>query len=326
MNYFKNYFLYNSTLRSLSIAAICDFYRWLINQYPEFNLFNNSFTITRQLLFNRHCVIFINEDYYFTTFSPQNHPGNREKIVFILRGFENQSTRLMKEDFFSVNLSKVKNSVYRKSIISYIISSKSITIAISNCHTGYMLEAMNFITNIKAQPNYPNPSLMYMTNQEAVLIRNFFNDESLQSSTLNNKIGSIRRFLMWNKDAKLIEFDDMFFNYLIQYEEPSYTSGNSIPDDKLEALNKYIIADSKENFKARLMYVIFHIAIQTEFRISQICHLLTNSIKPSVKPNEYIIHSNSKTSHGKKKKEIITNLTYHLLMSAIVMVVYNYGH
>ena len=65
------------------------------------------------------------------------------------------------------------------------------------------------------------------------------------------------------------------------------------------------------------MFVIFHLAIQTEFRINQICHLQADCIKPTVKPNQFMIQTNSKTSHGRKNNYVISPLTYHLLMDII---------
>ena len=73
----------------------------------------------------------------------------------------------------------------------------------------------------------------------------------------------------------------------------------------------------KENPIASLHYSIFHLALQTEFRISQICNLTTESIKPSVKPKQYIIKSISKTSKGVLTSYMITELTYHIIMNAI---------
>lgn len=50
-----------------------------------------------------------------------------------------------------------------------------------------------------------------MTNQEALLIRSYFSNVRIDLSTRNNKIGAIRRFLMWERDeSKKISFDDMF--------------------------------------------------------------------------------------------------------------------
>lgn len=317
INYYKNYFKNNESLYEDAIKATCNFYRWLVNTYTEYNFFENSFTMTKYLLFNTRLIEIIKEDYYVTTFNPANNPGDRKKICFILRGFEDLSTRITNEDFSKLNLSTVEKSKYRKLIISYVLSSTSATIATTSGQTSYICDALSFVTKLKSEKDYPNPSLDYMTNQEAVFIRNYFNNDSLSVSTNNNKIGAIRRFLRWAKDNNSIQFDDMFFDYLIQYEEPNKNTAKAIPDEDLVKINDYIINDSKNNFTAKLIYAIFHLALETEFRVSQICSLTIDCIKPSVKPNQFMITSSSKTSCGTQDSFVISDITYHILMNII---------
>lgn len=285
----------------------------------ERNLYNGIYLdiLTKYLLFNTRLIEIIKEDYYVTTFNPANNPGDRKKICFILRGFEDLSTRITNEDFSKLNLSTVEKSKYRKLIISYVLSSTSATIATTSGQTSYICDALSFVTKLKSEKDYPNPSLDYMTNQEAVFIRNYFNNDSLSVSTNNNKIGAIRRFLRWAKDNNSIQFDDMFFDYLIQYEEPNKNTAKAIPDEDLVKINDYIINDSKNNFTAKLIYAIFHLALETEFRVSQICSLTIDCIKPSVKPNQFMITSSSKTSCGTQDSFVISDITYHILMNII---------
>ena len=94
-----------------------------------------------------------------------------------------------------------------------------------------------------------------MNNQEALLIRSFYSDESVKLATRNNKIGAIRRFLMWERDEnKAISFDDMFFDYLIQYEEPSKTHGKSIPDEDLGKISAWLATQASASHEMDLTY------------------------------------------------------------------------
>jgi len=315
-DYFKKCYNENIELQKKSLRAICEFYRWLHNKYPDHNFFESSLNISSQLLFSKAFINLISEDYYFTTYNPNNHPGDIKKIVFILRGFDKYSTILRNVDYTKLDLSSLSSSYYRKAFITHLLSSKNISI-LTNSQFYNTVKALEFIFKLKQNPNYPNPSLKYLNNQEAILIKKFFDDKSLSLATRNTKIGAIRRFLLWAKKTKKIDFDDMFFDYMRQFEEPSYTTGNAIPEDKLIKLNNYIINDFDKNPVARLHHVLFHLALQTEFRISQICHLTTDCIRPSIKPDQYVLYTNSKTSKGIKNKCVITNLTYHLILSAI---------
>lgn len=316
INFYKNQYKNDETLIFQSVITVCYFYRWMINRY-DFDIFENSFTITKSLLFNAYFTKLVIENYYFTTYSPYNHPGDKERICFILKGYENYSTQFKNEDFFTLDISLISNKNYREILNSYVISSKSITIAASSGQIYYVRDSLIFLIDIKSQKNYPNPDLLYMTNQEAVFIRNYLHDKNLKLSTLNNRIGAVRRFLKFASDAGMIKLDDLFLNYLSQYEEPTSSTGKSIPEDKLVKLNKYILNEAKTSHNAMLCYVIFHLAIQTEFRISQICNLTIDCIKPSIKPDQYIVYSNSKASNGSKVSYVISGITYHLLMNVI---------
>lgn len=317
ISYYKKFKNVNYSVYDNGIRAICCFYRWLVNKYSEYDFFANSMNMTNHLLFSQGLVQLIKSDVYFTTFNPHTKYKDYERYCFIIRGMDNLSTRLTSEDYFTVNLSNLTSPFFRKAMINYIQSATSIIIFTWTGVINYIIDGLKFITKLKSQDKYPNSSLKYMTNQEAVLIKNYFQDENLKISTLNNKIGAIRRFLQWCQDANLIRFDDMFFDYLSQYEEPATTSGHAISDKHLAKINHYIVDDIKTNPEAILMYAIFHIAIQTEFRINQICHLKTDCVKNTVKPGQYSIYTNSKTSRGAKNRYIITKLTYHILMNAI---------
>ena len=182
----------------------------------------------------------------------------------------------------------------------------------------YIRDALSMIEDIKAQKNYPNPELEYMNNQEALFIRSFCSDESVKLATRNNKIGAIRRFLMWERDENWeITFDDMFFEYLIQYEEPSKTHGNAIPDEHLGKISEWLANQAETNHEMDLTYAALHLALETEFRISQICHLKIDCIKPSAKSHEYIVQTYHKTGHGRLASFVISELTYRHMMRII---------
>lgn len=317
ISFFKKYRDADARTYDYGIKAVCCFYRWLVSKYDTYDFFADAFSLNKYLLFNVGLVDLIKADAYFTTYNPHTEYPDRTKYCFLVRGMDELSTQLAGEDYFSLDLSNLTSSYYRKAVIKYLQASTSVTTITWCGFTNYMTDGLKFITELKSQKNYPNPSLKYLNNQEAVLIRNYYHDEGLQISTLNNKIGALRRFLQWCQEAEMIAFDDMFFDYLKQYEEPAQTTGSAVPDDILAVINSYIVNDIKDNSDALLAYAMFHLSIQTEFRISQICHLKTDCIRPSVKPGQFIVYSGFKTSHGRKNSFVITELTYHVLMNVI---------
>lgn len=315
--YYQENFEKSDLTYRCGIRIVCFFYRWLVNRYDEYDFFKNAFSMTKYLLFSPALPRLIKRGYYFTTFNPHAEYEDRVRFCFIVRGMDSLSTTLTGEDFFSIDLSKLSEACYRKAVIKYMQTSCSVS-EITWCgYINFITDGLRFLVELKKREGYPNPSLTRMTDQEAVMLRNYYYDEHQKIGTLNNKIGAMRRFLQWCQRCGLISFSDTFFDYLRQYEEPAAAFGRAIPDERLALLNNYILKDMREHDNAVLAYAVFHLLLQTEFRVSQICHLKTDCIRPSAKPGQYVVTSVSKTSHGARDNYVITQMTYEALMKAM---------
>lgn len=317
INYYKRLFPAPADAYRNSIKAVCCFYRWLVNKYNDYPFFNNAFSMTKSLLFCPEVIRLISEGYYFMTYSPRARISDHQKICLILRNMEHLSTKIKPESHTLVDLSGLRSHKYRQAVLAFIRAATNISTLYGSGHIIYAADALAFFEKLKGSESYPNPALGVFTTQEAVLVRNYCNDESMKLSTRNNRIGAVRRFLQWCEADGTFTFESMFFDYLKQYEEPSKTKGSSIPDADLAKLGHYLSVNADKSVKNRLALVVFHLAIQTEFRISQILHLTADCIRPSLKAGEYVIHSNSKTSHGAKSDYIITGITFRLLVNTI---------
>ena len=317
IKYYKKIFPAPSAEYTNSIRAVCCFYRWLVNKYTGYPFFDNAFTMTKSLLFCSEVVSLIADNYFFMTYNPHSKIADHTKVCFILRNMDHLSTKMKPESHTAVDLSSLRLRRYRLAILSFINGATTITTIHGSGHISYAIDALTFYEKLKRTEKYPNPDPGFFTTQEAVLVRNYCNDENLKLATRNNRIGAVRRFLQWCEANSVFSFEATFFDYLRQYEEPSKTSGHSIPDEDLAKLSHYLHEHASESVKARLTQTAFHLAIQTEFRISQILHLTTDCIRPSLKAGEYVVHSNSKTSHGVQSDYVITELTFQLLMDTI---------
>ena len=217
--------------RNICLRLLTQFYRYLVNEHTDHHYFGNSLHLSEALLFSRAFITQIEQGFYVVPFDQNADYHNRKRMIFLLRGYSSLSTKIKDDDFMSLDFSVIKSDFYRNELFKYYVSIPSATVVTLAGQMGYMRDALAMLEDVKAQRNYPNPDPKYMNNQEALLIRSYYSDESVKLATRNNKIGSIRRFLMWERDEnKAISFDDMFFDYLIQYEEPSKTHGKTIPE------------------------------------------------------------------------------------------------
>lgn len=317
IDYYKDLYKDDDYALKNAIRGVVCFYRYLVNHYTEYDFFENSFNMNKGLLFNNQIITLLEDDFTFMTFSPTNHPGTKSKVCFLIKGFEDISTRITSDDWAIADISMVEYPEYRRIMWSYMITATSSIMLTWTAQMTYVGEVLKFLLDMKNQKDYPNKNKKYLTNQEAVLIRNYIDTYKISLSTKNNRIGAARRFFNYAKDNNLLEFDDMFFDYLRQYEEPSHNTAKAVPDDKLVLINSKLIEKAKTEQLGKISYAIFHLALQTEFRINQICHLKVDCIRPSIKPNQFMICTNSKTSHGAVESYVITDLTYKILMDII---------
>lgn len=316
-----NYFMNNDELTPKELTRclrlLIMFYRYLVNKHTDHRYFDNTLHMSESLLFSENLFVRIKQGYYVMPFSTDANYHNYKRIIFLLRGYGSLSTRIKNDDYKAVDLSAIKSSFYRNELFRYYVSMPSVTVVTALGQIIHARDALAMIEDVKSQKGYPNPAQDYMNNQEAVFIRSFYSDESIKLASRNNKIGAIRRFLLWERGEHKITFDDMFFEYLVQYEEPSMNHGKAIPDDHVAMISERLAHQASSSHEMDLTYAAFHLALETEFRISQICHLTVDCIKPSAKPHEYIIQSYHKSGHGRLDSFVISEQTYRHIMRII---------
>ena len=319
IRYYQNLYAENDDLKGRSIETVCRFYRWLVSEYSDYDFFAGSSNLTTELVLNNALVKNINRGAYFTTFTKNEDLGDKPLICFIIRNMDAYSTVLKKVDHFVLNTENVNTSFYRSLVISYIQNIPSVTKAISGAFTNYITNALHFVEELKRQPDYPNPSIYRFNTAEAVLIRNYFEKDRDHRNlvTLNNRIGAVRRFFQWCKTTDKLLFDDTFFDYLSQYEEPNMYHGEAIPDSDLRKITEAFKAACQENPLYLPYYAIFLIQVETEFRVSQVCGLKISALQPTMKEDQFLIYSNTKTTNGKKTQQPICLSTKKILETVI---------
>lgn len=309
----------NPQRKDHSVKTVCSFYRWLVRKYSEFDFFAGSSSLTTELLMRPALVKNINLGAYFTTFSRTEDLGDKSLIYFIIRNFDRYSTCLKKVDGFVINTKVVETPVYRQLINKYVQNAASIAEATMGGYVNYVCEAVHLLERLKAEEGYPNPDPLNFTTAEAVLIRHFYENwpKKISLPTLNNRIGAVRRFFQWCKSSNLATFDDTFFDYFSQFEEPNKYHGHAIPDNDLTKISDCFLEQCKNDPKFLPYYAIFLIQLETEFRVSQICSLTVDTLQPSVKADQFLLYSNTKTSNGRKLYQPICLSTKKILETVI---------
>ena len=312
--FYRNIFAEDARNLKFAVQFLCYFYRWLVGKYVEHDFFANSTRITRTLLFSFRFIEKLKEGYYFTNFNSSDIPLDHSKIVYITLGWDRISTKYTSEGSFSIDLTPLNSQKYRELILRYLVSASSTFSVIK--HIKPLLIGLDVISKIKNSPDYSNPDISFLTVEDACIIRSSI-DQGYSSATKTNSLSQFKRFFEWCEREGYIRLEPTFLESFYARDPQSQSTAETVPNNDLILLNDYLRKQCGQSLKDKITYAIFHLLLQTEFRLSQICHLKCKAIKSTLKPNEHVIQSISKTSHGDEEKVGITETTFRILNDII---------
>ena len=177
--FYKQHFANDPENRIGGLKAVVNFYRWLVREYPDHDFFANDFSMSEHLLFNQLLSELLERNFYFTTLNPNNIPYGKEKVCFLLRGLDNQSTRIVNDDHVSIDYSVLRSRFYRDLLIEFTTTSQTVSAVKWVGIPYYICDGMQALYSVKQSKDYPNPNLGYLTNQEAIFIRQYFDAQDV---------------------------------------------------------------------------------------------------------------------------------------------------
>lgn len=206
------------------------------------------------------------------------------------------STRLTQSSVIPIRFQNIKNRKLRYLAKHYMWHNKRNIRTLSR-----EIEMIEIFVNLyfpNEDENYQKIDGMICANFKTYVLKSHSNNE-----TRSNLIETVRSFIKHLKKNKLIDIDSMCF-LLLQIKNCSKIKGGSIVQKvDLERLAAYFTTHKYDNRNSMIYYTVFHLALNTEFRISQITQLDVDCVKESMKKNEYIIRSITKVSSGAKVEQ-----------------------
>ena len=136
--------------------------------------------------------------------------------------------------------------------------------------------------------------------------------------TQNTKIYNLRAFLQFLDENGVCQIDSGVYYHLYNQNELNNTA-KAIPDDDLRSLIRVMINNAQGSLKNELYSVIFKIALDTEFRISQIVSLQKDCVYETAKKGEFIILSRRKDAASQDEQQPITTETKRQIDRAIAI-------
>lgn len=232
-----------------------------------------------------------------------------EKWILHINGFEKASTKTYTGTTKIYDFTKITSTFYRKLVKRYVWLELGNNFNSKYEQYNMLIDSLNFIYELKQGKNYPNPKLRNMSIHEATILKNHIGNHKTSTENKNSKLFAIKRFLQTQESNQTMTYDILFFDYLNEFKRTYQNNAKAVPDEDLIKINSVMKKHAAESYVNSLFYAIFHMCLQTEFRISQICHLKANCIVNTMKKNQFMITTFSKTSNGQEYTAVISDLT-----------------
>ena len=145
-----------------------------------------------------------------------------------------------------------------------------------------------------------------ITLNEIIAYKNYIMNTYENNRTRNSHIYTTRTILKFIHEDNLVELPNGVFYYLTHKLDSNYDNTKTIPDEDLKKISEFMKEKAKENVNNAVYYLAFYIALETEFRSSQLFGLKIDCVRETSKKNEYVLVSKTKTSNNEEIEQPIT--------------------
>ena len=298
------------------VQFLLTFYRSLITDYSERDFFADSDDMSTGFILAHQSKKYIIDRYDVVRFGLQTHLVSNPRLVLLFSNMDRVLTVMSSEDTLPVDISQHDSGPYTRLFDVYLsnLDAKTCVNAISGGMISFIARVLSDVLSFKKKCGYSvDPD--YISRTDTMLIRNLIEEYGLNLNTMNAKLGGVRRFFQFLQANGTIRIEDRALSNLEQYEEPTRSEPESIPDEDLVALLSYMKERALCDNRWHCAYIILHILIETPIRISAACSLKRNCIKPSLQTGRYELQTIQKTSHGRKESYIISDSLAKLIES-----------
>lgn len=211
-------------------------------------------------------------------------------IWFLMpNGDQKGTTQLNDSSVITVDFTKIINDqmrTYAKHFVWY--GTNNIATKVKDCTRFHV--PLNML--------FPNKNSIYkeIESSKCASYKTYITNAYSKTETRNSFIYTFGAFIKYIDQNNLIKVDKNCYLYLNNRGSLNTQGAKCIKKDELVSIAKFFDEHKNDSILDLQLYVIFHISLNTEFRISQIVNLTTDCVQQSLKKNEYVIISNTKVS------------------------------
>ena len=296
--------------KKTELSSLIKFYIYLHSKYEYIFKTNDPvdmFWMTRHPNFTNQ----FKDGFRLVDLNPIEPYPTNDRWMLRPNGHENFTTRLNETSYLTVDFTRVKYAEYRPFLKDFFWTSTT-TLLVTRGYFYYIVEFLNFIyehktLNIKKCIDYNK-----ITSSEIYSYIGYISNK-YGLKTYNDKAKAVKNFLQ----KKYLNVEPAVFDFLVHAGNTTPPGGKSIPEDEVKKLDEHLLKLSYDNDTNYIYYIIFKLALHTNFRISYLLSITTDSIKEAMKKGQYYILAVTKTSDKEKVKEHISKYDHRYLEEAV---------
>ena len=292
INYFSTH---KSTNTKRIFPILISFYRYLA-LYINPNLFGKD-DIPLSILQKPNIGYLFSNNYKIVKYSPFEQPPIFDKWILCYKKHPSDSTIC----FQNIDFNKVHSIIYRNWLKHYIWYYKaSLDVKLAAFHK--FSPCLNYFSDLKKGKQLSFFTLPgkenCITAGDIIAFKNHICSTHTNNRTQNGYIYSIRSLFQYVKDSNLGQIDIGALYNLTYTLDQTYDNIRPIDDLSLKKVVVVLKEKAQNNILYSIYLSIFFLALETEFRISQILNLDLNCLKETAKKDEFVVVSRTKTSAG----------------------------
>lgn len=297
-------YFYTPGKKKKGSAAVIAFYIYLSQTYDD-NIFEKD-NVPTTLLHRSNIAGEINDGFQVVRYNQIEDVPSADKWLLCYKKYDRDTIIHIK----AIDFTLFESVTYRMWIKHYIW--KADTLMETKRHPLPILKnAFNYLHRLKTGRElsvFSGKGYEAEINvNDATAYKNYVLSTMDNNRTRSGYIYNIRNVLRHVEANSLGIIDSGVFYVLTNTLDQSYDNTLPIPNDHLGRIAELIKKRSEEDLTAEIYASIFYIALETEFRGSQIVDLSKNCLRETSKKGEYVLVSETKVSAGEIVEQPVTS-------------------
>ncbi|MCM3024646.1 tyrosine-type recombinase/integrase [Heyndrickxia ginsengihumi] len=302
---------YASVENSKYLRILVNFYVFLFQKTNNHDLFGRNGKVDFFSIKKPSFIKAYQNGYRTVYFNPIDPVPQSDNWFLNVNGFDYNTSSINDQKSVEVSFAEIKNMTYRNWVKEWLWKDNQSLYTKVHSLT-QIIYFFNYIEDLKngvvssIYVKRENTKSDTITLNEVLAYKNHIFSTIKNNRTINSYIYNPRAVLVYLSNEKITEVESGVFYHLKAVLDTNYNNSKAIADEDLKKLSAIMKSKADGSYEDALYYAIFYIALETEFRISQIVNLKIDCVHGTAKKNEYVIKSITKTSQGELVEQPIT--------------------